>query len=68
MSPSATVYMKSAAFGPHKFPLPGDIQVVTGGPPCQGQGLTVVPISAHLELTLPLSTRLKLTWSAYNPN
>ncbi|EEH57134.1 uncharacterized protein MICPUCDRAFT_58485 [Micromonas pusilla CCMP1545] len=25
-----------APFGPHKFPLPGDVHVVTGGPPCQG--------------------------------
>jgi len=30
------VYLNGAAFGPHKFPLPGDVHVVTGGPPCQG--------------------------------
>eukprot|EP00854_Cymbomonas_tetramitiformis_P014462 gene14462-17092_t len=29
-------YLNSSSFGPHKFPLPGDVQVVTGGPPCQG--------------------------------
>ena len=33
---AARAYVNSSAFGPHKFPLPGDIHVVTGGPPCQG--------------------------------
>jgi DNA (cytosine-5)-methyltransferase 1 len=36
------------AFGPHKFPLPGDIQVVTGGPPCQGwSGYNTTRITAE---------------------
>ena len=29
-------YLASPAFGPRRFPLPGDVHVVTGGPPCQG--------------------------------
>jgi hypothetical protein len=32
------------------------------------QGLTLVPISAQLELTLPLTARLKLTLSPIQPN
>jgi DNA (cytosine-5)-methyltransferase 1 len=36
------------AFGPHKFPLPGDIQVITGGPPCQGwSGYNTTRITAE---------------------
>ena len=29
-------YLNSGLFGVRQFPLPGDIQVLTGGPPCQG--------------------------------
>jgi len=32
------------------------------------QGLTLVPVSAQLELTLPLSDQLKLILSLLNPN
>jgi hypothetical protein len=32
-----------------------------------GQGLTLVPISAQLELTLPISALLKLIWSPIQP-
>jgi DNA (cytosine-5)-methyltransferase 1 len=36
LAAAAHKYLNSKLFGPHKFPLPGDIHVVTGGPPCQG--------------------------------
>uniref|UniRef100_A0A7S4GPC2 DNA (cytosine-5-)-methyltransferase n=1 Tax=Eutreptiella gymnastica TaxID=73025 RepID=A0A7S4GPC2_9EUGL len=36
LAPAAHQYLNSKDFGMHKFPLPGDIHVVTGGPPCQG--------------------------------
>lgn len=36
LTAAVRAYVNSSSFGAHKFPLPGDIQVVTGGPPCQG--------------------------------
>jgi len=36
MRAAVHAYLNSDAFGPHVFPLPGDVHVVTGGPPCQG--------------------------------
>eukprot|EP00899_Mesostigma_viride_P011513 jgi/Mesvir1/20362/Mv19944-RA.1 len=36
LAASAAAYLKSDAFGPHVFPLPGDVHVIAGGPPCQG--------------------------------
>ena len=37
--------------------------LLPGGALPYGQGLTLVPVSAQLELTLPLAARLKLTLS-----
>ena len=37
LSPAAIcMYLNSEAFDVRVFPLPGHVQVVTGGPPCQG--------------------------------
>jgi len=33
---SIQAYLNSDKFSAHDFPLPGDIHVLTGGPPCQG--------------------------------
>jgi len=41
-------YLNSAAFGPSQFPLPGDIEMITGGPPCQGwSGYNTTRITAE---------------------
>ena len=32
---AVTAFLNSPSFGPAVFPLPGDIHLVTGGPPCQ---------------------------------
>lgn len=37
---AATEYLNSGAFCAKVFPLPGDIHVVTGGPPCQARRAT----------------------------
>mmetsp|Transcript_46622 Transcript_46622/g.86813 ORF Transcript_46622/g.86813 Transcript_46622/m.86813 type:complete len:1110 (+) Transcript_46622:168-3497(+) len=36
LAPMVCQYLNSKDFGPHKCPLPGDVQIITGGPPCQG--------------------------------
>jgi hypothetical protein len=58
---AARAYVNSSAFGAHKFPLPGDIHVVTGGPPCQGwsgYNTTRPTASAVLELMKHPENRL----------
>ena len=54
-------YLNSAAFTAKVFPLPGDIQVITGGPPCQGwSGYNTTRITAAVlaELMLHPENRL----------
>lgn len=58
-------YLNSSAFGPSKFPLPGDIEMITGGPPCQGwSGYNTTRITAEdlRDLMTHKENRLLARW------
>ena len=71
MREAVHAYLNNAKlFGPHVFPLPGDVHVVTGGPPCQGwsgynttrvTSRDIMELMAHKENRL-LGRFLEVVW------